>query len=240
MDTSDKNNANGGGFGSRLMSGLKELILEDDVPTEGKATTAPKNNRGAVADDPALISRQTASIKSPMTASLLEQVLSRPSAFTVLNDALKPLEEIIPDEMTRYRAAFAVIKKNRSLEQVVQAIDLQHLQMLSDEVARFEAQAKQMESGEINVRVAEAATLKDNMDLASVQIIKLREEAENRIRVVQEGVLRDRTRMDEIDRELLEKRRTIAVVESQFSNAADSVKDTLQQAKVKILKYLSN
>lgn len=53
-------------------------------------------------------------------------------------------------------------------------------------------------------------------------------------------MLRDRTRMDEIERELLEKRQAIALVENQFGSAAASVRDALQQAKAKILKYLSN
>jgi chromosome segregation ATPase len=170
---------------------------------------------------------------------LLEQVLSRATAYTALNDAIKPLEEIIPDEMTRYRAAFAVIKKNRSLDQVIQAIDMQHMQAVDDEVARFAAQAKQKEVTDINVRVSEAQTLKDNVDAAGVQIVKLREETENRIRVVEAAVQRDRARLDEIERELLEKRQAIALVQTQFNTAVASVKDTLTQNKAKILRYLA-
>jgi hypothetical protein len=245
MGTSDKDKASEGGFGSRLFSGLKDLILEDEAPAPDKAAqgspaATQKPTQGAAPYEPSMASRPTLAASSPMTASLLEQVLNRATAFTALNEALKPLEEIIPDEMTRYRAAFAVIKKNRTLDQVVQAIDLQHLHMLEDEVTRFAAQAKQKENSDINVRVAEAATLKDNVEAATQQIVKLREETENRIRIVEEAMQRDRTRMDEIDRELLEKRQAIASVQNQFNSAVASVKESLLQDKAKILKYLSS
>jgi hypothetical protein len=248
MATSGNNKTDEAGFGSRFFSGLKDLILEDESPDRDKVDAAQANAGQASAPAPRSAPNESAAFTpsqssygptSPMTANLLAQVLSRASAYTALNEAIKPLEEIIPDEMTRYRAAFAVIKKNRSLDQVVQAIDLQHMQALEDEVARFAAQAKQQEATDINVRLSEASTLKDNVQAAGVQIVKLREETENRIRIVEAAMLRDRTRLDEIDRELLEKRQAIALVENQFSTAVASVKDTLQQTKTKILKYLT-
>lgn len=147
MGTSDKEKASEEGFGSRLFSGLKDLILEEETPApakkaEGRPDSETQRGQGLASYDTSAGSGSVAT-SSPMAASLLEQVLSRASAYTALNDALKPLEEIIPDEMTRYRAAFAVIKKNRSLDQVIQAIDLQHMQTLEDESTRFAAQAKQ-------------------------------------------------------------------------------------------------
>ncbi len=247
MATSDKSKAGEAGFGSRFISGLKDLILEDEAPDQAKpdgATPAQdvrsSSQKPLAADASGFAAMQSGYTQSsPMAASLLEQVLSRPSAYTALHDAIKPLEEIIPDEMTRYRAAFAVIKKNRTLDQVVQAIDMQHMQVLESEVTRFAAQAKQKEAADIDVRLSEAQTLKDNVEAAAVQIIKLREETENRIRVVEAAMQRDRTRLDEIDRELLEKRQAIAQIENQFNSAVASVKDSLVQTKAKILKYLT-
>jgi endonuclease/exonuclease/phosphatase (EEP) superfamily protein YafD len=114
------------------------------------------------------------------------------------------------------------------------------MQVLEEEVARFASQAKQKEASDIDVLVAEAKTLKDNVQAAAAQVVKLREETENRILVVEGAAQRDRARVDQIDRELLEKRQAIALVENQFSSAVASVKDSLQQSKAKILKYLSN
>lgn len=246
MAAGDTDKEKEAGFGARFMTGLKDLILEEETPNQAKPEEkAPDASRSKTrAQPPADFSGLTTSqpitaSSSPMTAHLLEQVLSRATAYTALNDAIKPLEEIIPDEMTRYRAAFAVIKKNRSLDQVIQAIDMQHMQAVDDEVARFAAQAKQKEVTDINARVTEAQTLKDNVDAAGVQITKLREETENRIRVVEDAVQRDRARLDEIERELLEKRQAIALIETQFNSAVASVKDTLTQNKAKIVRYLA-
>jgi hypothetical protein len=246
MSTGDEEKAGESGFGARFISGLKDLILEDDKPDRPSATgkklsdASPSTSALAADASARLSARPVSSSDSPMAASLLEQVLGRSTAFTALNDAIKPLEEIITDEMTRYRAAFAIIKKNRSLDQVVQAIDLQHMQILEEEVTRFASQTKQKEATDIDVLVAEAKTLKDNVQAAAQQIVKLREETENRILVVEGAAQRDRTRVEEIDRELLEKRQAIALVANQFNSAVASVKDSLQQSKAKILKYLSN
>jgi hypothetical protein len=247
MATSDKSKADEAGFGSRFISGLKDLILEDEAPDQAKPDSVePAQDRRSGSPKPVAsdasgfaATQPGYAQSSPMASSLLEQVLSRPSAYTALHDAIKPLEEIIPDEMTRYRAAFAVIKKNRTLDQVVQAIDMQHMQALEDEVTRFAAQAKQKQATDIDVRLSEAKTLKDNVEAAAGQIVKLREETENRIRVVEAAMQRDRTRLDEIDRELLEKRQAIVQIENQFNGAVASVKDNLVQTKTKILKYLA-
>jgi hypothetical protein len=249
MAAGDKNKAGEAGFGSRFISGLKDLLIEEELPNQtgidksaaNPANSAQSASKNQISGEPiAFTSAQTTqSLSSPMATSLLEQILSRATAYTALNDAIKPLEEIIPDEMTRYRAAFAVIKKNRSIEQVVQAIDMQHMQALDDEVTRFAAQAKQKEATDINVRIAEAQTLRDNVEAAGLQIVKLREETESRINTVEAAMQRDRGRLDEIDRELLEKRQAIALIENQFNSAVTAVKDNLMLTKSKILKYLT-
>jgi hypothetical protein len=249
MAAGDKNKADEAGFGSRFISGLKDLLIEEELPNQtgidksaaNPANSAQSASKNQISGEPiAFTSAQTTqSLSSPMATSLLEQILSRATAYTALNDAIKPLEEIIPDEMTRYRAAFAVIKKNRSIEQVVQAIDMQHMQALDDEVTRFAAQAKQKEATDINVRIAEAQTLRDNVEAAGLQIVKLREETESRINTVEAAMQRDRGRLDEIDRELLEKRQAIALIENQFNSAVTAVKDNLMLTKSKILKYLT-
>jgi hypothetical protein len=244
MGVDEKDNNDEPGFGARLMSGLKDLILEEDAPVAGKA--GGEKVVDARVSSPAMAPATSSTHamppplpNSPMTKSLMEQVLNRATAYTALTEAMTPLEEIIPDEMTRYRAAFAVIKKSRSLDQVIQAIDLQHMQVLDDEMLRFASQAKQKEAADIDSRIAEAQTLKGNIEAAELQAVKLREDIETRIRTIQEGVQRDSLRVDEINREVNEKRQAIASVQRQFDGAAASVRESLLQAKAKILKYLS-
>ncbi|WP_146204660.1 hypothetical protein [Massilia glaciei] len=248
-------NEDGGGeesFGSRFLSGLKGMILEDEVPAkrapaEAPAAAAPAPAAGAAArgnpgqspSAPAPSFTAPASQDSPMFASLLSVTLARATAYTALTEAMTPLEEIIPDEMTRYRAAFAVIKKNRTLEQVVQAIDLQHMEVLAEEVARFAVQAKSKQFQDVQSRVDESTNLKARIDAANAQVANLRRELEEKVRAIEDGVQRDRQRAAEIDRAVDENQKAIAAVQRQFDAAAAAVRESLTGAKAKILKYLA-
>ncbi|MDB5771355.1 MAG: hypothetical protein JWM42_1729 [Burkholderia sp.] len=240
MSDNDNQGDNHGNFGSRLLSGLKDLILESE-PQAGTGSAEKK----LVAETPASMPASSATpapvsaSNSPMAASLSQLVLSRATAYTALVEAMGPLAEIIPDEITRYRAAFAVIKKGRTLEQVIQAIDLQHMQIVEDEVTRFTAQAKQKEDAEIHSPTSEVNTLNARIEAANAQIAGIRQETEARIREMEEGTRRDRKRIDDINREVEEKRVAIASVQRQFDGAVSSVKESLLQEKAKILKYLS-
>lgn len=242
--TGDKEKNSEAGFGSRFFSGLKDLIIEDEAPKGPAATAKPPEPAITIAAKNATVASATPPPLPPqanqaMQNNLMEVVMSRATAYTALTEAMTPLEEIIPDEMTRYRAAFAVIKKNRSLDQLIQAIDMQHMQILEGEVARFAGQAKQKEAADVDTRLNEARTLKGNIDAANAQAIKIRQELENKVRAIEEGIQRDQHRLEEIDREVEEKRQAIGNVQRQFDYAAEAVKTSLQQAKAKIIKYLS-
>ncbi|MES3023884.1 MAG: hypothetical protein V4857_20150 [Pseudomonadota bacterium] len=243
-------------FGSRFLSGLKGMILEDEVPAK-RAPAEPEPPANGAANASAAAPRAApgqpqpgqahaaaplaapASADSPMFASLLSVTLARATAYTALTEAMTPLEEIIPDEMTRYRAAFAVIKKNRTLEQVVQAIDLQHMEVLAEEVARFGVQAKSKQFQDVQSRVDESTNLKAKIDAANAQVANLRRELEEKVRAIEDGIQRDRQRAAEIDRAVAENQKSIEAVQRQFDGAAAAVRENLTGAKAKILKYLA-
>jgi uncharacterized coiled-coil protein SlyX len=240
MNDSDSRGSSAGGFGSRLFSGLKDLILEEEFPVRsGSAAAQPSPVATAPVSSGGASAAPVNAANSTIVANLSQLVLSRATAYTALTEAMTPLADIIPDEMTRYRAAFAVIKKSRTLEQVIQAIDLQHMQILEGEVTRFTAQAKEKEGSEVHARISEAKTLNAKIEAANAQVVSIRQEMEARIREIEEGVQRDRKRIDDINREVEEKRAAIASVQHQFDGAVSSVKESLLQEKANILKYLS-
>ena len=236
-----------GGFGSRFLSGLKGLILEDEVPSKqapdaaGAAPSpAPAAASGQQAPTPVFTALTSAGMPdSPMYASLLSVTLARTTAYTALTEAMTPLEEIIPDEMTRYRAAFAVIKKNRTLDQVIQAIDMQHMEVLEQEVARFSVQAKSKQYQDVEARLEEAANLKASIEAANAKVVALRRELDAQVNAIEQGIQHDRERAAEIDRAVEENRQAIALVQRQFDGAANAVRANLGSAKAKIVKYLS-
>lgn len=243
------------GFGSRFLSGLKGRILEDEVPAKRAEAEAPVGvapavvprasaghpapGSGFIPASPPMPAGAAPMQSSPMFNSLMSVTLGRATAYTALTEAMTPLEEIIPDEMTRYRAAFALIKKSRTLEQVVQAIDMQHLEVLEEEIARFGVQAKSKEYQEVHSRMEESASLKARIDAANAKVLELRRQLEEQVRDIEDSVQRDRQRANEIDRAVEENRQAIAQVQRQFDGAAAAVRENLTSAKGKILKYLS-
>lgn len=242
-----------GGFGSRLLSGIKDALFEEEQPAktqpgsaaaEPAAAAAPVQGRPAAPGSaagaaPVSAPSVPAARDSAMYTNLMGLTLARQTAYTALTEAMTPLEEIIPDEMTRYRAAFAVIKKNRTLDQIVQAIDLQHMEALEQEVARFGVQAKNKEFTDVQSRTDESNQLKAKIEAANAQVQNLRREMEERVNTIEESIQRDRKRAEELEREVQQHRAQIDSVQRQFDSTAQAVRESLTTAKAKILRYLA-
>jgi hypothetical protein len=226
------------GLGAQLWGAVKGALVDEDPVAATRR--AKLQAGGAPADAPQAAS--TAAVGSaPMSAmatALLAQVLARPTAYTALTDKLEPLQDIVLDERTRYQAAYALIRNSRSVEQLVQAIDMQHVQALEDETARFAAQLQDKERGEIGARSQELQALDARIDVAARQVATLREEAEARIGQIEAGVARDRERQALLARELEAKRQELAAVQRQFDAAAGSVSQALATAKATLLRHL--
>jgi len=227
------------GFGARFFGGLKDLILEEGAPASSVAKSAAPQAAMALVSAATVGAMPVSSKNSPLTASLMELVLNRTTAYTALTEAMEPLVDIIPDEKTRYRAAFAVIKKSRTLDQVLQSIDMQHVAALEDEVARFASQAKARGAADVDARISQAQIIRGNVEAAEQQVIKLRQETEARVRTIEEGAARERQQVEQIESEVEEKRLAIAAVQRDFDAATAAVKEALQQAKAKIQQYLA-
>ena len=175
---------------------------------------------------------------APMARALLDQVLSRATAYTALTEKLAPLAAVIADERMRYQAAYALIKASRSVEQVVQAIDLQHMQALEAEAARFAAQLQAKEHAEIDARRAELQRLESDVAVATAQAARLREEARARIREVELGLQRDGERRELLAREIDARQHELAGVQQRFEAAAGATRQALQVARATVLRHL--
>jgi vacuolar-type H+-ATPase subunit D/Vma8 len=131
-----------------------------------------------------------------------------------------------------------LIRGARTVEQVVQAIAMQHMPALEAEVARFAAQLDDKERAEVGARSQELQTLTTNIDAAAQQVARLREDAENRIRQIEATVARDRERQALLTREIDSKRQELAGVQHQFDGASKAVAQALDAAKATVLRYL--
>ena len=225
------------GLGAQLWGAVKGALIDEDPVAA--ARRAKLQGGKAQADKPAAAAPDAAPVAmSPMAATLMAQVLSKATAYTALTEKLAPLETIIVDERTRYQAAYALIKSSRSVEQVVQAIAMQHLPALEAEAARFGTQLEDKEREEIGARSQELQTLTTNIDAAAQQVARLREDTEERIRQIEATVARDRERQAHLTREIDAKRHELAGVQRQFDTAAKAVEQALQAARATVLRYL--
>ena len=225
------------GLGAQLWGAVKDALIDDDPVAA--ARRAKLQGGKAPADQPAAGAPDTApAAMSPMAAALMAQVLSKATAYTALTEKLAPLETIVVDERTRYQAAYALIKSSRNVEQVVQAIAMQHIPALEAEAARFAAQLEDKERQEIGARSQELQALTTHIDAAAQQVATLREDAEARIRQIEATVARDRERQASLTREIDAKRHELAGVQRQFDAAARSVAQALDAAKATVLRHL--
>ena len=235
--TDDEQTASRHGLGAQLWGAVKDALIDEDPIAAARRAKlqggkAPNEQPAAPTHDapPAAL--------SPMAAALMAQVLSKATAYTALTEKLQPLEAIVLDERTRYQAAYALIKSSRSVDQVVQAIAMQHVPALEAEAARFAAQLEDKERQEIGARSQELQSLTTSIDAAAQQVARLREEAEGRIRQIEAAVARDRERQSQLTREIDAKRHELAGVQRQFDAAAKSVAQALDAAKATVLRYL--
>jgi len=227
MTTQDKP-----GLGTQLWGAMKGALIDED-PMAAARRARPQ----APAAEPAQQPEPAA--MSPMAATLMAQVLSKATAYTALTEKLAPLESIVIDERTRYRAAYALIKGSRSVEQVLQAIAMQHVPALEAETGRFASQLQDKERQEVDARSRELQSLTSSVDAAAQQVAQLREDTEQRIRQIEANVARDRERQAQLAREIDAKRQEIAGVQRQFDAAARSVALALDAAAATVRRHLA-
>jgi len=226
------------GLGAQLWGAVKGALIDED-PIAATRRAKLQGSR-APADAPATAAVDVPpAAMSPMAAALMAQVLSKATAYTALTEKLAPLETIVVDERTRYQAAYALIKSSRSVDQVVQAIAMQHLPALEAEAARFGAQLEDKECQEIGARSQELQALTTNIDAAAQQVARLRADTEARIQQIEATVARDRERQALLTREIDAKRQELAGVQRQFDAAARSVAQALDAAKATVLRHLA-
>ncbi|MGZ3236816.1 MAG: hypothetical protein ACXU8A_05505, partial [Burkholderiaceae bacterium] len=143
------------------------------------------------------------------------------------------------DEATRYRSAFAVLKKTqqRTVEQITQAVDV-HLGLLESEIVRFSTQSRSTEEAEISAREKAVDLLNGDVEQRNNQISELRAETEERIRKLQEEISEKQSRAVELKNEVEQKKQSILQTKRDFEKAIDTVREKLSREKEKIQTFL--
>ncbi|MFL6657121.1 MAG: hypothetical protein ACJ8GW_03540, partial [Massilia sp.] len=185
------------GLASRLLQGAKDLVWQSPpvLHTATPTTTPP----------------QAIPATSPLGAELLALVMNRPTAYSALSEAVDALAAIPMDEATRYRSAFALLRKTqqRTLAQIVQAIDV-HLGLLDAEQERFSLQSAKAEDEQVTSRTAQASDLDADAEEGARQIARLRAETESQIALIENELATKQERARELLRETELKKQALA------------------------------
>ena len=203
------------------------LIFEEEA--------APDATGGAVQKTTPNPTPASVGVTADLANKLVQTVLGRKSAYTALLDAAEPMKTIIPDEVTRFKAAFAVIhaSQQRTIEQVVQAIDV-HVSDLDGEQMRFLQSSKEARDKGVAARQADITnsthrikSLHEEMDRTNKRLVEMAEE----LRKAEQSVMTLQT-------ELTAEEHKIQSIENEFRSALASAKADLGARQERLRAWL--
>lgn len=128
------------------------LFVEVDEPTAQPAATAPATAR------PGTTSAPVNAIDPEMVATLQKIIDSRKTPYTALLEASQKLATVIPDETQRLKAAFVTVSGDRSLNDIVKAIDV-HISDLGGQDMRFKQTSEAQVKTKVGAKRAQVETL---------------------------------------------------------------------------------
>ncbi len=225
---------------SNLLGKIKGVLLEEE-PQDRSAipAAAPPSAASATPSVKELLLPGVTFATNPMVDNLMAVAMRKATAYTALLDAISPLESFIPDEASRFKAAFAIVGKTRSLVQITQAIEMQHLPAVDAEVQVFKNQVASKEDIDITAPMDEIAALRKQLEMGNQEGMRLRKQTEQRLQELQADAATKTQKIADIEHAISGKREAIANANRQFDEAVANVKDRLEQAKSKVVRHLS-
>ena len=203
---------------------FKSAIFEEDpqAPANPKAGTPTVTvTSGNIAAGQAIPMGST--VNPEFVAAIKKAVFGKATALTSLVEAAEKLATIIPDQATRFKAAYATAGNGRTVQQIAAAADI-HLADIEGEELRFKAAVDQRLGMEIQ-------QLETSASSAASQIKSLQEQ----IASAQQRVIELTQQQGEAAAGASQKRMEQQLVSDQFKAAAQLVRNeiaTLRQAVV--------
>jgi prefoldin subunit 5 len=218
-----------------MWSALKGALFEEDPNAPKPAPVAAKP--AAVVTGAAPTVGQpivfAPTVNQAFVDAIRKAVFSKQTALTSLVQVADTMAAIIPDQTTRYRAAFAAAGGGRTVQQVAAAADI-HLSDIAGEESRFTAAATAKLGGEMRNMQQVEASLGQGIESATRDIAAARKRIEDL-----ETQVRDATnRLAETQAAIASKKAELEQASSEFKAAADAVRTeitTLRQVVVSSL-----
>lgn len=203
---------------------IKGAIFEADpaaAPSVAKASPAPANSMQAA---PHTVST---GVNSEFVAVIKKAVFGKATALTALVEAADKLSGIIPDPVTRFKAAFATAGSGRTVQQIAAAADI-HLADVEGEELRFKAAVDAKLGTEINQLEATASG-------AAAQIANLQRQLEE----TQQRIVQLTQQQAEAAALAGQKKIELQTTSEQFKAAAQTVRNEINALRQTVLSSLS-
>lgn len=227
-----------------VWNAIRGAIFEEDpnAPANSKAkpaasSSAPTTHTNAAS--PAGVAA-TMSVMSPSSANpefiaaIRKAVFSKPTALTSLVTAADSLAEIIPDQTTRFKAAFKTSGAGRTVQQIVSAADI-HLADIEGEELRFKAAVDNKLGSEVRALEQQAQGAAAQMQQTQRLIEQLQRqlsEAHSQLGTLQQT-------QAEATAKVAAKRVELESTSAQFHLAADAVRAEINALRQTVTSALS-
>lgn len=174
-------------------------------------------------------------VTADLRATLQRVIANRKTAYTALVEASDRLKNVIPDEITRIKAAYAMIAGDgqRTLADVIQAIDV-HLADVEGELMRFKQSSESALTSKVGSLRASARNLLGNNESRQQRITTL--EAE--IATLRQGIVDDTNKANEITAQADATEAEINGVAAKFSAVQAEIKSDLANRKIQLSSVL--
>lgn len=217
-----------------MWSAIKGAIFEAD-PGEAKAApkaAAPTVTSASVPIGAAMDLGST--INPEFVGAIKKAVFGKATALTSLVEAAEKLANIIPDQATRYKAAYATAGNGRTVQQIAAAADI-HMADVEGEELRFKAA--------IEARLGqEAVQLEHTAQAAQQQIVT----TSSMIEQLQREIAEKQQRIGQLTQAQAEaaaaaanKRAEMQLVGDQFKAAAQAVRNEINILRQAVVNSLS-
>jgi chromosome segregation ATPase len=215
---------------------IKGAIFTDDPEQTPKAAppaaAPPTIGAAAMAVPGALpVSGQTDNRFVPL---IKKAVFAKQTALTTLVQAADSLAEIIPDQTTRFKAAFKTAGSGRTVQQVAAAADI-HLADVDGEQLRFRSATDQALGSELSELERHAAQAEQTAKTCSAEI----EAMQARITDLQRRANEAQQKHLELTGSIASKKTEVAQTAAEFERAAELVRAEINNLRATVLSSLS-
>jgi len=220
-----------------VWNAIKGAIFEDDGSTpETKQPQAqpPQPTQGVPSSLTSAPQVIPTGVNEQFVAAIKQAVFSKSTALTSLVHAADSLKDIIPDQTTRFKAAFKTSGAGRTVQQITSAADI-HLADIEGEELRFKAAVDAKLGNEIAQAEGRAQQAAQGIQSLQMQIEQL-----------QRQMTEAQTRIGQLTQEQAEqqavaqsKRTELELTSAQFKAAAAAVRNEIQALRQTVTTALS-